>query len=262
MEPLMRKKLHYDWHWVWPTGCGDLGNQGIHQMDIARWALGVDHLSPKVFSLGGRVGYIDDGTTPNTLIVYHEYKNAPLIFEVRGLPASPDSREMDKYHGASIGVVVDCEGGRVVIPNYTAATVFDKEGKEIKSFKGSSSHYKNFIDAVHSRKHEELHADILDGHISSALCHTGNISYQLGKQAKPGEVRERIQGDKDAVNTFDRMQHHLESNGVDLSKSPVTLGEFLKMNPRKQKFTNNPKANTLLTREYRKPFVVPDKVST
>src|ERR1044071_3863242 len=96
-EPLMRKNLHYDWHWVWPTGNGDLGNQGIHQMDIARWVLGEDALSPRVLSVGGRVGYVDDGTTPNTLIVYHEYKNAPLIFEVRGLPASTDAKEMDKY---------------------------------------------------------------------------------------------------------------------------------------------------------------------
>ena len=73
-EPLTRTRLHYDWHWVWPTGSGDLGNQGIHQMDIARWALGVNELSPQVFSFGGRFGYLDDGTTPNTQIIYHNYQ--------------------------------------------------------------------------------------------------------------------------------------------------------------------------------------------
>src|SRR5512133_347297 len=94
-EPLMRKKLHYDWHWVWPTGNGDLGNQGIHQMDLGRWFLGENALSPRVWSLGGRLGYVDDGTTPNTQIVFHDYKKAPLIFEVRGLPESDTSTEMD-----------------------------------------------------------------------------------------------------------------------------------------------------------------------
>src|SRR5438876_9852138 len=69
--PLMRTKLHYDWHWVWPTGNGDLGNQGIHQMDIARWFLSEPELSPRVFSIGGRLGYVDDGQTPNTQIIVH-----------------------------------------------------------------------------------------------------------------------------------------------------------------------------------------------
>src|SRR5262249_15768945 len=143
-EPLMRKRLHYDWHWVWPTGNGDLGNQGIHQMDLARWVLGENALSPRVLSLGGRVGYVDDGTTPNTLIVFHDYKAAPLIFEVRGLPHSTTSDEMDAYHGAAIGVVTDLEGGSMVIPSYSIAIVYDKSGQEIKRFKGSSSHFENF----------------------------------------------------------------------------------------------------------------------
>ena len=86
MDPLRRARLHYDWHWIWNYGNGDLGNQGIHQMDIARWFLGENDLSPKVMSVGGRLGYVDDGETPNTQFVYHEYDSAPLIFEVRGLP--------------------------------------------------------------------------------------------------------------------------------------------------------------------------------
>ena len=90
--PLSRKNLHYDWHWVWNTGNGDFGNQGIHQMDIARWALGKTELSPMVFSVGGRLGYIDDGETPNTHMVVHNYGEMLLIFEVRGLPAkAPES---------------------------------------------------------------------------------------------------------------------------------------------------------------------------
>src|SRR3989454_9900049 len=144
-EPLMRKNLHYDWHWVWPTGNGDLGNQGIHQMDIARWVLGETELSPRIWSVGGRLGYVDDGTTPNTLIVIHEYQAAPLIFEVRGLPSGNGSEKMDNYHGAGVGVVIDCEGGSMVIPTYSEARAHDEDGKEIKTFKGGASHYENFV---------------------------------------------------------------------------------------------------------------------
>jgi hypothetical protein len=70
-----------------------MGNQGIHQMDIARWFLGVNELSPRVMSVGGRLGYDDDGETPNTQVVYHDYEKAPLIFETRGLPKSKDMQD-------------------------------------------------------------------------------------------------------------------------------------------------------------------------
>ena len=82
-KPLTRERLHYDWHWMWDYGNGDLGNQGIHQMDIARWFLGDMELSPRVWSVGGRLGYEDDGETANTQVIYHDYESAPLIFEVR-----------------------------------------------------------------------------------------------------------------------------------------------------------------------------------
>jgi len=259
-EPLMRQRLHYDWHWVWPTGNGDLGNQGIHQMDLARWVLGEPEVSPRVWSVGGRLGYIDDGTTPNTLIVFHDYKAAPLIFEVRGLPSSQESKEMDRYHGASIGVVTDCEGGSMVISDYSGAIIMDKEGKELKKFDGSSSHFANFIDAVRSRKNSELKADILEGHISSAVCHTGNISYRLGKTHSPEEIRDAVKSNSDLAEAVGRLEQHLGANKVDLQKTPATLGVALNMDPKKEQFINNSEANQLLTREYRKPFVVPTRV--
>ena len=259
-EPLMRKRLHYDWHWVWPTGNGDLGNQGIHQMDMARWALGEAALSPRVLCVGGRLGYLDDGTTPNTLIVFHDYPAAPLIFEVRGLPMSADSKNMDKYHGVDIGIVVDCEGGAMLISNYTGAKIVDKDGAEIKKFSGSSSHFANFIDAVRSRKPSDLNADILEGHLSSALCHTGNISYRLGKTHSPEEIREAVKANNDLAEALGRMEQHLAANNVELKKTPATLGAVLKMDPQTERFIGNRKANKLLTRDYRKPFVVPDSV--
>ena len=258
--PLHRTKLHYDWHWVWDTGCGDLGNQGIHQMDIARWALGVKELSPRVFSLGGRLGYDDDGETPNTQIVVHDYKPAPLIFEVRGLPASSGTEKMGNYRGASIGVVIDCEHGFLTIPSYSGAIAFDKAGNQLKKFEGSGDHYENFIKAVRSRKVSDLNADILEGHLSSALCHTGNISFRLGREATTREIYEKIEANDEAIEALGRFEEHLGVNGVDLIKTKAKLGPLLKMNSRTERFTNNNEANALLTRNYRAPFVVPEKV--
>ncbi len=259
-EPLTRKQLHYDWHWVWPTGNGDLGNQGIHQMDIARWFLGENALSPRVVGIGGRFGYVDDGTTPNTFMIFHDYANAPLIFEVRGLTSGSESKDMDKFMGGSIAVVVHCEGGHVLVPDYNSAIAFDKQGKEIKRFAGSDSHHGNFLKAMRSRRHSDLNADILEGHLSSALCHTGNVSYQVGRLASSAETREAIKADRDAENTFQRMVEHLGNNGVNLNKDLPRLGAVLKMNPATEKFLGNAKASQLLTRNYRAPFIVPAKV--
>jgi len=259
-DPLMRSRLHYDWHWVWPTGNGDLGNQGIHQMDLGRWILGEKELSPRVWSVGGRLGYIDDGTTPNTLIVFHDYKRAPLIFEVRGLPSEEGSKQMDRYHGADIGVVTDCEGGSMVISSYSAATFYDKDNNELKRFEGSSSHFGNFLSAVRSRKVDELKADVLEGHLSSALCHTGNISYRLGVQLSPQEIQDAVKATPDLAEALGRMEQHLAANHVDLQKTPATLGAVLRMNPTSERFLGNDQADRLLTREYREPFVVPKQV--
>ena len=277
--PLTRAKLHYDWHWVWNTGNGDLGNQGIHQMDIARRFLGEDALSPAVMAVGGRLGYVDDAETPNSLVIFHDYKKAPLIFEVRGLPDKADGKEMDKYRGASVGVIVQYEKGHILCPNYNDAIAFDADGKEIRKFArqpaakdapkpeaeekpaiDTENHYANFLSAVRSRKTADLHGKIIDGHISSALCHTGNIAYRLGKKSAPDAIREKIKGSKDATDSFDRLAAHLAANNVDISTDQLTFGEYLKFDPKTEKFIGNAEADKLLTREYRAPFTVPEKV--
>src|SRR5688572_26768540 len=227
IEPLMRKNLHYDWHWVWSTGNGDLGNQGIHQMDIARWAHGANELSPAIFSLGGRRGYEDDGQTPNTQSVYHAYKNVPLIFEVRGLPKSAEEKMvMDTYKGVNVGNVIHCEGGDVIFgSNYSRVDVKHNDGAEITKLEGGGNHYENFIKAVRSRKHTDLNADILEGHLSSALCHTGNISYRLGAKQSPEEIKEEIKKNDVAMEALDRMLEHLAANGVDVKQTPLAMGQ-------------------------------------
>ncbi len=253
--------VHYDWHWFWDYGNGDLGNQGAHQMDVARWFLGEKNLSPRVFAVGGRLGYEDDGQTPNTMMIFHDYEKAPLIFEVRGLPEKSGSKGMDKYKGGSIGVVIECENGHALVTsNYKQAAAFDNDSREIKKFEGEENHFENFIKAVRSRKESDLNADILEGHISAGLCHMGNISYRVGKQSKPEEIRAAIKSDKGAIETFERMASHLDANGVDLEKTKATLGAVLMMDTKSEKFKNNSAANKLLTRDYRKPFVVPNKV--
>lgn len=263
-EPIHRRKLEYDWHWQWAYGNGDLGNQGVHQMDLARWFLGENEIAPQAWSVGGRLGYEDDGETPNTQIVYQAYKTAPLIFEVRGLPSkkeaadSKDDKNMDKFMGAGIGCVIHCEGGYVVVPSYTEAIAYDNSGKEIQSWKGADDHFENFLKAVKSRKREDLNAEILEGHISAAICHTGNISYRLGGKKSVAEIKRAIESQPGAAETVDRMVQHLQANGVDLNATPLTLGPVLQFNPNTEKATDNEAAAKLMTREYRAPFVVPE----
>jgi predicted dehydrogenase len=257
LSPPRRRHFHYDWHWFWDYGAGDLGNQGIHQMDVARWFLGEKTLSPRVLAIGGRLGYEDDGQTPNTLIAFHDYLAAPLIFEVRGLPEKTGSEDMDEYKGAQVGVVIECEGGHVLVSDEDEgeAIAFDKNGKEIKSFKGAESHFENFIKAVRSRNENDLNAPIREGHLSTALCHSANISWRLGSHASPDAIREQIQADPDALPTFNRMAEHLAANKVNLDKTPVTLGMVLKMNQSNEQFIEAKKANYMLARRPRAPFV-------
>ena len=272
MDPIRRKQFHYDWHWIWNYGNGDLGNQGIHQMDIARWFLGVNELSPRILSVGGRVGYDDDGETANTQIIWHDYAAAPLIFEVRGLPSGKDrikeggwgGNDMDKFpkaNGGSVAVIIHCEGGFLNVPSsYSSVTAYDNDGKMVKEFKGGGNHYENFIKAVHSRKHTDLTGDILEGHLSSALCHTGNISYRLGQKKSPGEIKEALQSNKALGESYGRMTEHLRANEVDLDTSRLALGVGLTMDPKSERFIGNDQANEMLTRPYRKGYVVPEMI--
>ena len=253
-EPLTRPKLHYDWHWVWSTGNGDLGNQGIHQMDICRWGLGVNDIGKGVLSYGGRFGYEDAGETANTQVNIHDYGDKRLEFEVRGLPTEP-------LRGAGVGVIFYGSEGYVVLTSYSRGAAFDLDGNVVKKFEGGNDrmHYDNFLEAVRSRNYEDLHADIEQGHLSSALCHLGNISYRLGESLSARECAERLKGHKDSLETFERFAEHLGKNEVDLEKTPVQFGVQLAIDPKREVFVgdHSHEASQLLTRDYRKGFVVP-----
>lgn len=266
--------VHYDWHWFYLYGNGDVGNQGIHQMDVARWFLGEPGLPRHSLSVGGRLGYVDDGETPNTQVVVHDYATAPLVFEVRGLPARAGAATvvsdprlvqgsgaggMDAYRGVSIGNVIDCEGGSVIVPDYFTARAVDRGGRVVKEFAGVDRHMQNFVDVVRSRRTADLYGPVGEGHVSSALCHLGNISHRLGRATPEGALAEAVRGDAALAEAHGRMVEHLAANRVDLGATLLTLGVPLTVDPRAERFTgaNAPAANAMLTREYRAPFAVP-----
>lgn len=250
MSPLNRPKFHYDWHWVWDTGSGELGNNNVHSLDICRWGLGVTGLGRSVTSYGGRLGYTDAGQTPNTQVCIFDFGDKTIVSETRGLKTGPFRTNLK---GSTI-----FEGTKGIIAD---SSLFDLDGKLIRTFEGPrENHFANFLAAVRSRKREDLKAEILEGHQSSALCHIGNISWRLGQAVSPTELRAelgKLNVHDNVLETLDRTVQHLRDNKIDLQKSQLILGPLLQLDSQREAFINNPSANALLSREYRPPFVVP-----
>jgi predicted dehydrogenase len=210
-------RFAYNWHWFWDTGNGDIGNQGVHEMDIARWGMGVTW--PKsVVSTGGKFVYTDDQETPNTQSTTFDYGNGQqIMFEVRGLPTGPDWPLL-KRNGHTIGnifygskgiLAIDANGFQIYKGEDLVLSTDEKPDGKIWDTK---PHMENFLKAVKSRNHKDLNAEIEIGAISAGLCHLANVSYRTGKK--------------------------------------------LEFDAAKMKFVGAPDADKLLTREYRKPYVV------
>jgi predicted dehydrogenase len=254
-QPYHKNLVPYNWHWFWDTGNGDIGNQGVHQMDIARWGIPGATLPKSVVSLGGRFGYEDQGQTPNSQIAIMDFGGPQLIFEVRGL-RTPD------FHGEKISNFFHCEGGLV-----TEGKFFPKGSTEAVAIASSprgpgGGHFQNFIAAMRSRNQAELNADILEGHFSSALCHLANMSYRLGEEV-PFVPQTKAFGDNaEAYETLARMEEYLaKSNSIPLEGLKYRLGRKLDVDAANETITNNADAVAMLTRNYRAPFTVPDKVA-
>ena len=210
LKPFTRNRFHYNWHWIWDTGNGDLGNQGIHQVDVARWGLGVNFPN-RVSAIGGHFTFEDDQQTPNTLNCAFEFdlpdgKRKMMEFEVRHWITN---------HEAEIGE------GRLIGHHNTIGNIFygskgylatgDEDANSYKTWLGrgqgsgpkghaAGDHFANFIECVRSRKKENLNAPIEEGHISASLVHLANVSYRLGRSLRFDPEAQQVIGDEEANN--------------------------------------------------------------
>ena len=255
-QPFHRNLVHYNWHWFWDFGNGDMGNQGVHQMDIARWAIKDATLPKSVVAIGGRYvdgpNYADQAQTPNMQLAVFDYGQTQLVFETRGLVGkmSDFPRIVDNEFYLEAGVIRQgkfFENGQ-------------GEGQDLGEVdfqlpKGNI--FENFIDAVRSRNRRQQHADILEGHYSSALCHLGNISYRLGWEypfANPTTALGESEVITDSLRT---VLENTQAIGIDPHRSTYQLGPKLRLDKHAEQFVGHTPANLLLSRFYRKPFVVP-----
>src|SRR5947208_10672164 len=216
--PLMRKQLNYEWHWFWATGNGEMGNNGIHVIDLCRWALRQNQPPPRAMSIGGRFAFHDCGETANTHIALLDFQPAPLICEVRNVGAGKGAASMGKFRGRDKGVVIDCEGGYFA-GDAPGGAIFDRQGKKVQDLgEGDSpkalelAHLSAFLAGVRSRKASDLAAEALEGHRSTACCHMANVSHRLGKQSSPEAIRAAITGNAEMADAFERCRAYLREN--------------------------------------------------
>ncbi len=221
MRPFTRNRFKYNWHWFWDTGNGDIGNQGAHEMDIARWGLGVSNSRHEglksVYCTGGKFAYTDDQETPNTQLATFDYGDKQLVFEVRGILTNGESGLNNRgnvvgnlFLGSDGILEVDDRGYRVY-KGEDRAVAMEKQ-RDRSTGDTTALHMANFLAAVKSRDQASITAEIEIGAASAALCHMANIAYRTGRQLRWDSSREQFHADQEA--------------------------------------------NRMLTREYRKPYVV------
>jgi predicted dehydrogenase len=208
MQPYHENLVHYNWHWFWDFGNGELGNNGIHMIDIVRWAM-KKTLPVKVHSSGGRFGYQDQAQTPNTQNVTWTFADgASIVGQLRGLYTN-EPMTWDFF--GTKGHMRFHDGGPLTI-----TLGRNKQPEPSPEYPTNLDHFANFADAVRARDPKLLHAEIEETALSTALCHLGNIAYRMGREL-----------------TFD---------------------------PQRRVFPGDAQANALLTRPYRRPYIVPAKV--
>ena len=267
-QPYHENIVHYNWHWFWDFGNGEIGNQGVHQMDIARWAIKGTTLPKSTISMGGRwvnstPGYppfTDQAQTPNCQLTILDFGETLLVFEVIGLVerAGLDGKKYPK----KVGNEFYLEEGAVKDGKFYPRGRDKAEPLvDVDYHINPGDNFENFINCVRSRKWRQLNAGIRDAHLSSACCHLGNISYRLGEQV-PGRTRpDALDKHEEISKSWETIEQTVKGTlGLDVSKGTYCLGPKLRFNPKAEKFVNNPAADRLLTRPYRKPFVVPENV--
>ena len=194
LRPFNANRFHYNWHWFWDYGTGELGNWGCHMLDVARWGLGVD-LPLRVSAVGGRFHFNDDQETPDTLMVQYAYPHATIIWEHRlwSTHGVEGRSAAAAFYGDAGTLVVDRGGWKVYDLNETIASDTSEQ---------SIAHLRNFIDCIKTRSRPA--ADIESGHISSALCHLGNIAYRVGREVSFNPATGTFGSDREADTLLSR----------------------------------------------------------
>jgi len=197
-KPFTKNRFHYNWHWMWDTGNGDMGNQGVHEMDLARWGLGVG-LPRRVDSMGGHYMFDDDQETPNTIVCTFRYPDEKkmLVFETRHWITNHEGK-IGSGGSNNVGVLFYGSEGYMMLKYFEYKTFLGRGRKPGPSGKGSGNAWATFIAGVRSRKISDLGTDIEDGHLSSGLCHLGNMSYRLGRSVHFDPKTETCPGDAEA----------------------------------------------------------------
>jgi predicted dehydrogenase len=240
--------VHYNWHWFWNYGNGDIGNQGVHQMDIARWMIPGAVWPKSVICFGGRFGYKDQAETANTQLAIFDYGESLLVFDVRGLSGKSNM-------GVSNHVYFDKNAKQK-----NSASHGLKGIKDPLADRGQVDIFENFIEAVRNRKEEHLDAHVYEGHVSSGLCHLANVSYRLGEKSSFNKKNKSFGSNKKGYEYFERMQEHLKENGLNLEETDYIVGRNLEFDAKTETIKGDAEANALLSRNYRSPYIVPDKV--
>src|SRR6185437_1954916 len=188
--------------------------------------------------------------TANTQICVYDFGDCELIFEVRGWPSEspfPGKKSPKNIVKPTnyVGNIFYGSEGYLVCPNYTNAIAYSNGGDIIQEFGGGDNHFGNFVSAVRSRKVEDLNADILEGHLSSALCHLGNISYRLGDEQPFSQTPKAFATDKDAGQAFESMEMHLRDTKISLETIQCRVGRKLNLDPAKEIFLGDKDANVM-----------------
>ena len=221
-------------------------------------------LPKSVISLGGRYvdepDFKDQGQTPNQLVSVFDYGDTLLLFETRGLVGNRQIPGFGEKYPQTVTNELYFEEGVVKAGKFFPKGKSQGEPLVSVEFKEpQGNHFQNFIKAVHSRKREDLNAEILEGHLSAALCHLGNISYRFAKE-RPFEKPKDFSNNSVVGDSIMTTLENTKAIGVDPAKATLWVGPKLAFDPEKEKFVNNPDADKLLTRAYRAPFIVPEKV--
>jgi predicted dehydrogenase len=261
-QPIYRDKLHYDWHWDWNTGNGELGNWGVHVIDDAVNVVLRDQVPfPKrVLAAGGRVVWNDAGQSPNVCIAYYDTGSIPVLFGLTNLPNESGGDEDVRIRGVGSGYIVHCEGGYYA-GGRGGGAAFDHSDERIRRFKGDSGagHARNFVDAVRARDRKLLNAEVEIGHQSTAWCNLANIACRVGgpySDEKADAIGNNVWPWGALVGAA---QEHLARNDVDIESPDFKCSPVLEFDAEKQQFVGDgtETANLYLSREFRQPFAVP-----